>query len=185
MSQDIRELHEQVKKDLSSLLEGQGTLREALGFDADQIASIAVLCRELVEQGKLDDAQTILEGIVLLDPQNGYLHTCLGSVYVQKGLKDAARAEYAYALKLDANDIAANTYYAELLIEQGDLERAASYLQKAVELDPEANDPFANRARTLAMMVAAVAREVETKGPAALEEIRQRMAFIQQEEGNA
>lgn len=185
MSDDIRALHEQVKKDLDALLQGHDTLRDALGFDQEQIIAIALLCRELAEQGKLDDAQTILEGMVLIDPQNAYLHTCLGSVYMQKGIKDGARAEYAYALKLDPNDIAANTYLGELAIEQGDLDTAAGYLEKAVAQDPEANDPFANRARTLAMLVAAVAKEIDARGPAAVEEIKQRMALIQQEEGNA
>lgn len=182
---DMKQLHDDVKRDLAAVLQGANTLREALGFDDEQITAIALLCRELTEQGKLDDAQTILEGIVLLDPKNGYLHTCLGSLYVQKGLKDAARAEYSYALRQDPDDIAANTYLGELLIEEGDLAGASEYLAKAVSLDPNAEDPFANRARTLAMMVAAVAKEIEEKGPQAIEDIKQRMAFIQQQEGNA
>lgn len=177
--QDIQQMHADVVASVQEMLQGHETFKDALGLDSDSIMALAVFARELVDQGRLDDAQTLLEGLVVLEPQNGYLHTCLGALYMQKGFADAAKAELAYAVELDGDDIAANTYLGELLVDSGDLDRAVEYLRRAVELDPEARDPYANRARTLAAMVATIAREIEQKGAGALDDIRRRAAELQ------
>lgn len=178
--QELQQLHSDLVASVQTMLQGQATFKDALGLDTDGILALAVYARELADQGRLDDAQTLLEGLVVLEPQNGYLHTCLGALYMQKGFHDAARAEFLYALAHNGDDTAANTYLGELHIDAGNLEAAVDYLRRAVELDPEARDPYANRARTLAAMVATIAREVEQKGPEALEEIRRRAAELQQ-----
>lgn len=177
--QEMMQGHKELVSTVQELLGGADTFKEALGLDEEQILALAVFARELVEQGRVDDAQTLLEGLVVLDPQNGYLHTCLGAIYMQKGFNDAAMAEFLYALKQDDSDVAAATYLGELYLDAGDLESSVKYLQIAVDLDPEGRDPYANRARTLAALVATIAREVQEKGPEALEEIRQRAAMLQ------
>lgn len=183
MDHELQQMHEDLKKGLAELLGGHSNLLDALGFDRDKVNALALFSRELVDQGKISDAQTILEGLVMLDPQNNYVHSCLGAIYMRQGQSDAALVELAYALKLDPTDMAANTHLGELFLERGDLEKSADHLRKAIEADPNGSDPFANRARTLAMMVAAIAREVQEKGPGALDEIRSRVSFL--EEGNA
>ncbi|MCS7311892.1 MAG: tetratricopeptide repeat protein [Acidobacteria bacterium] len=74
----------------------------------------------------------------------------------------------------------AHTYAGELALEAGDVEAAVEHFQKAVELDPEGKDPFANRARTLSYITAHILREIETKGPQVLQEILQQAQQIQQ-----
>lgn len=177
--QELSDLHNDLVTTMNEMLQGHDTFKEALGLDEERILALAVFARELVEQGRLDDAQTLLEGLVVLDPQNGYLHTCLGALYMQKGYDDAAMAEFHYALEQDATDVAANTYLGEIYLEEGDLESSVTYLQAAVNADPEGNDPYANRARTLAALVVTIAQEVEAKGPAAMEEIKQRAALLE------
>ena len=179
-NQEIQELHTQLVATVQEMLGGHDSFREAIGLDDEQILALAVFARELVDQGRLDDAQTMLEGLVVLDPQNGYLHTCLGALYMQKGFNDAAILEFAYALKQDAQDVAAATYLGELYLEAGELEEAVKYLEKAVALDPDARDPYANRARMLAALVATIAREVQEKGSSALQDLRQRAAMMQE-----
>ena len=178
--QGIQELHTQLVATVDELLAGHDSFREAMGLDDEQVLALAVFARELVDQGRLDDAQTMLEGLVVLDPQNGYLHTCLGALYMQKGFNDAAIIEFAYALRQDAEDVAAATYLGELYLEAGELEEAVKYLEQAVNLDPEARDPYANRARMLAALVATIAREVQEKGPSALNDLQQRAAMLQE-----
>jgi tetratricopeptide (TPR) repeat protein len=182
--QEVQELHTQLVATVNEMLGGHDTFRDAMGLDEEQILALAVFARELVDQGRLDDAQTMLEGLVVLDPKNGYLHTCLGALYMQKGFNDAAILELAYALRQDPQDVAAATYLGELYLEAGELDEAVKYLEKAVALDPDARDPYANRARMLAALVATIAREVQEKGPAALEDLQQRAAMLQ-EMGNA
>lgn len=183
-TQEVQELHTQLVSTVNEMLGGKDSFRDALGIDDEQVLALAVFARELVDQGRLDDAQTMLEGLVVLDPQNGYLHTCLGALYMQKGFNEAAAVEFAYALHRDDKDIAAATYLGELYLEAGDLEGAVQYLEQAVNLDPEQRDPYANRARMLAALVATIAREVQDKGPDALKDLQQRAAMLQ-EMGNA
>jgi predicted TPR repeat methyltransferase len=66
-----------------------------------------------------------------------------------------------------------------LALEAGEVEAAVQHFQKAVELDPEGKDPFANRARTLSLLVATIAKEVQAKGPGVLHEILQQAQQIQ------
>ncbi|HVS02008.1 MAG TPA: tetratricopeptide repeat protein [Thermoanaerobaculia bacterium] len=176
----MQELHTQLVGTVNEMLGGQETFRDALGLEEENILALAVFARELVDQGRLDDAQTLLEGLVVLDPQNGYLHTCLGALYMQKGFHDSAIVEFRYALRQDPDDVAANTYLGELYLEAGDLDASVTYLERAVSLDPPGQDPYANRARTLAALVATIAREVQEKGPEALEDLQQRAAMLQQ-----
>ena len=68
-------------------------------------------------------------GGVVLDPQNGYLHTCLGALYMQKGFNDAAIIEFAYALRQDPQDVAAAT------VVPGDGGRYASPCHRPAGLD--------------------------------------------------
>jgi Flp pilus assembly protein TadD len=177
---EIQQMHADIVSSVQEMLQGHETFKDALGLDNDNILALAVYARELVDNGRLDDAQTLLEGLVVLDPQNAYLHTCLGALYMQKGYAEHAKAEFLYALSLDDADTAANTYLGELHVEGGNLEAAVKYLTRAVELDPESRDPYANRARTLAAMVSTIAREVAQKGEGALEDIRRRAAELQQ-----
>lgn len=179
-TQEVQELHTQLVSTVGEMLGGHETFRDALGLDDEQILALAVFARELVDQGRLDDAQTMLEGLVVLDPQNAYLHTCLGALYMQKGFNDAAMLELTYALHRDPKDVAAATYLGELFLEAGDLEGAVKYLEQAVNLDPEGKDPYANRARMLAALVATIAREVQEKGPDALKDLQQRAAMLQE-----
>jgi tetratricopeptide (TPR) repeat protein len=172
---EVQQMHADVVSSVQEMLQGHETFKDALGLDNENILALAVYARELVDNGRLDDAQTLLEGLVVLDPQNPYLHTCLGALYMQKGYAEHAKAEFLYSLSLDDSDIAANTYLGELHVEA-----AVKYLTRAVELDPESRDPYANRARTLAAMVSTIAREVAEKGEGALEDIRRRAAELQQ-----
>jgi tetratricopeptide (TPR) repeat protein len=183
MDHELQQLHENLKKSLADMLGGHDNLRDAMGLDSERVTALALYARELVDQGRLADAQTLLEGLVMLDPQNAYVHTCLGALYMQLKENDAAIAELGYAARLDPTDTAANTHLGELLLERGEFDASADYLRKAIEADPKGEDPFANRARTLAMMVATIAREVQERGPQALDEIRSRVSFIS--EGNA
>ncbi len=162
---------EELKARMKQLMAGHDTLAEAIGISLEDILALSVVARQLAEQGQLDDAQTLMEGLVALDPQNPFLHTGLGCVYMQKNLNDAALSSFQVALGYDAQDVAAYTFAGEICLEKGWIEPAIDYFQKAVALDPEGKDPYANRARTSALLVSTIAKEVQQKGPGVLQEI--------------
>ncbi len=170
---------ETLRERLQALLQGHDNLVDALGMSLEDILALTLVAQQLVQQGQLDEAQRLLEGLVAVDPENPYLHTCLGTVYMQKGMDDEARAAFGVALAFNPEDIVAHTYAGELALEAGDVEAAVEHFQKAVELDPEGQDPFANRARTLSLLVATIAKEVQAKGPGVLQEILEQAKQVQ------
>ncbi len=179
-NEEIMKTHQELVSTLKELLGEHETFKEALQMDEQKIMALALYARDLADKGQMDEAQTILEGLVVLDPQNPYLHTVLGTLYFHKDLKDAAKVELLYALKLDPEDTAALAYLGEIYLHEGNLEEALKMFEKAVSLDPEGKDPFANRARALSAIVATLAKEVEEKGEDALKDIEERMKMLEE-----
>ncbi|MEM7049989.1 MAG: tetratricopeptide repeat protein [Acidobacteriota bacterium] len=177
---EIEAVHAELRKAIDGFLEGQ-TPHEAIGLDSDRILAMALYAHELADQGRPDSARLLLQTLAGLEPDNAYLHSCLGALQMQMSDKEEAVVSLRRALDLDPNDIAAATNLGELALEKGDLESAAALLERAVTLDPEGRDPHANRARSLAMVVVAVAKEIEEKGPGALDEIRARIVRLENE----
>lgn len=137
---------------------GDGRWDEALGLDPEAVSALIQTARQLAEQGRLDETQTLLEGLVVLYPQEAYLHTALGCVYMRKGWVEDAVAAFQCALVRDPADVAAHAYLGELYLTQGRVAAALPHLQAAVEADPGGTHPYANRARLLSGLVANLAR---------------------------
>ncbi|HPM42048.1 MAG TPA: tetratricopeptide repeat protein, partial [bacterium] len=71
--------------------------------------------------------------------------------------------EYTQAIELDSGDLVSLTNRGEILLQHGLLEEARADLRKAVELDPEEKDKFANRARVLLHHMEETGKEGEKK----------------------
>lgn len=182
---DVEALEKVREELIAALLQGHDSVLGALGLDDNAILAMALYARQLGEEGRLETARDLLETLSSLAPENSYVYCCLGSACMQLGEHENATNALKRAVELDPNDITANTHLGELALEAGDLESAAQYLKKAVSLDPEGKDPFANRARGLAVAVVTVARTVQEKGPEALEALRSRLAQVKQMEAQA
>ena len=178
-SQELKKFRDQL---LQTFLRGQSSFEQALGLSEENILGMALYARQLAEEGQLEDARELLASLAQFEPQLGYVYTCLGAVEMQLDDADAAIQALHRALELTPDDIAANTHLGELYLEQGKFDRSAEYFRAAVDLDPEGSDPFANRARALASIVVAVAKEVDERGSDALDEMRGRIAQLQASE---
>ena len=115
----------------------------------DEILGLAATARRCAENGRLEEALSILNGLIAADPRNAYLHTCVGCVLMQLDRTAEAREAFDKALGLDPRDVAALTYAGELAFEAQELPLALERLGAAIALDPEGRNPYANRARTL------------------------------------
>jgi tetratricopeptide (TPR) repeat protein len=126
---------------------------EAVRVASDEVLALAHVARQSAEQGRLDDARMLLEGLIALEPRFAYLQTCLGCVYMRMGRNDEALVWFEDALALDPKDVAAHTYAGELRLERGETALAVTHLESAIGLDPDGRNAFANRARTLRLTV--------------------------------
>ncbi|HEY1097581.1 MAG TPA: tetratricopeptide repeat protein [Myxococcota bacterium] len=138
---------------------GEITWAELTGLTMQEAYSFAEIAYNLFEQGKYDQAQTIVEGLVISNPYDGYFHGLLGAIYGRKGMHEEAQEEYTIAVDLDPTNISAFVNRAEILLQHGDIEKALKDLKKAIELDPKGEKPFGVRARALAAATASVLEE--------------------------
>lgn len=147
------------EENLTKFVLGEITWAELTGLTMQDAYAFAEIAFNLFEQGKYDQAQTIVEGLVISNPYDGYFHSLLGSIYGRKGMHEEAQEEYSIALELNPNDLASHVNRAEILLQHGEIEKALMDLKHAVELDPKGEQPFGIRARALAQATASVLEE--------------------------
>jgi len=134
---------------------GEVTLGQLYGITIEEAYSIAEIGYTMLEQGRLKDAQTVYQGLVLANPYDAYFHAVLGTIYQKLGMIDGAIEEYTLALGLDPSNVEAYVNRGELMIQKGNFAQAAIDFKSAIDLDPDCENPVANRARALAAIVAA------------------------------
>jgi len=134
---------------------GELTLGQLYGISIEESYSVAEIGYTMMEQGRLKDAQTVFQGLVISNPYDGYFHAVLGTIYQKLGMVEGAIEEYTLAIGLDPANVEAYVNRGELLIQKGYFEQAAVDFKKAMDLDPTRENPAANRARALAAIVAA------------------------------
>ena len=146
-------------ENLTKFVLGEITWAELTGLTMQDAYSFAEIAYNLFEQGKYDQAQTIVEGLVISNPYDGYFHSLLGSIYGRKGMHEEAQEEYSIAIELNPSDLASHVNRAEILLQHGEIEKALMDLKKAVDLDPKGDQPFGIRARALAQATVSVLEE--------------------------
>lgn len=127
----------------------------SLAAPGAEILALAAVARQAADLGRLEDARTLLEGLVLLEPGSAYLQTCLGCVFMRLDCNTEALECFDTALACDPRDVAAHTFAGELRLDAGQVEAAARHFDTAVSLDPQGRNAHANRARTLRLLAAA------------------------------
>lgn len=127
------------------------TIRERLSITRQEFAEMGRVGAMHYQQGNLEKAQTIFEGLVELDPESPDARAALGALLTLKQEDDAAAAHLTKAVELDPTEIAPYVNLGEVFIRQRRIEAALENLKKAIELDPDEKDPGANRARAMVL----------------------------------
>jgi tetratricopeptide (TPR) repeat protein len=162
-------LGQKAKEALVAGASGQKTWGEILGINAGQAYNMAQMGYRLLQQGQIDDARTMFQGLATLNPKDPYMHLALGSCYHRCDAIDAAIAEYSKAIELNPKLANAYANRGELHIQKKEPEKAFQDLKKAVDLDPKGQDPSTIRARAILATAAAKvqAKASTAKAPAA------------------
>lgn len=134
----------------------------ALGMKPEDIQNIGKLGAMYYEQGNLDKAQTIFEGLVEADSENSGAQSALGALYTRRGDLDSALKHLDKAIELDDTQIAPFVNRGEVHLRQQNLEAAVADLKRAIKLDPQEKDTGANRARAI---VLGIYQEIESQRP--------------------
>lgn len=152
-----------IEEAVKGFLTGDLTLAQLEGMTAENLYAIADLGYDLLEEGKLTEAQKIFEGLNVYNPFDSYFHSALGSIYQKQGKKEEALKRYQAALELYPEDINSWTNAGELMLGMAGeyhatgrsddavslFEGAINAFRKSLELDPEGATGSALRARAL------------------------------------
>lgn len=137
-------------KRLVAIANGELTWAEAIGLTRAEAYGLASSAQRLLDVGQIDKARKVLEGLLVLNPKDGYFHSVVGALLGQKGDDDGALSHYNQAIALDDTNLAALVNRAELHLRRGDIAPALDDLVKATKLDPKGSTPLGKRALVLA-----------------------------------
>lgn len=127
------------------------TIREKLSITQDEFTEMGRVGAMHYQQGNLEKARTIFEGLVELDPDSADAQAALGALFTLQQEDDLAVEHLKAAVELDPEGIAPYVNLGEVFIRQRRIEDALANLRKAIELDPDELDPGANRARAMVL----------------------------------
>ena len=148
------------KEKVEKFKKGEIKFGQIFDIDAKEVASIMLTGHTLYNEGRLEDAQKVFEGLSVLDGRNPYVHGILGAIYQKQGKNDVAIARYTLALNIYPQDVNSLTNRGEIYLKLGKFKEAAADFKKAIDLDPNRKNPSANRARMLVMLTGNVGSRV-------------------------
>ncbi len=134
---------------LQRVIDGTAPLNAFIGLGPDQVQAIAAIGYTSYEQGKIEEAEEIFQGLIALDSTKYFGYAGLGAIALSRGDVEAAHEHLSAALARNPDEPTVLSNLGEVLLRQGKAEEAAAAFQKALTLDPDGRDPGANRARAI------------------------------------
>jgi predicted TPR repeat methyltransferase len=98
------------------------------------------------QQGRLAQAQALIERAIAVQPAEAMFHNNLGNVCAEAGRLQEAERHYLHALELDGQRVDALNNLGVLLSHRGQADGAAQVLQRVLELAPDFRDARQNLA---------------------------------------
>lgn len=147
------EIERGVKK-VEDFIDGKMGWAELFNFTPEMLFQMAEFGFMQFKQGRYPDAERVFKALTLLDFNNAYYHSVMGSILQRQKRYGEAIAEYTQALELDPKDVVALVNRGEIFMRHGLNDDAAGDFKGAIGADPEGTDRFANRARMLLQQLA-------------------------------
>lgn len=147
-------------ENIAKFIRGEMTWAQVQGIGIKQAYDMAEMGYQLFLQGRNSDAQKIFEGLIVLNPYDGYFHSVLGSIFARSGQADKAVQEYSIAINLDPKDPQVLVNRAELELGKGLFEDALNDLKAAIALDPDGQNSAVIRAKALASATVSMITEI-------------------------
>ena len=132
----------------------RGKAKDEMRVASPEVYALASVARQYADHGREGEARKLLDGLLVLEPDDAYLHTALGCVLLRLAEEAEALRHFDEALRLDPRDAAAHTYAGELRLRRGEPKAGLAHLEAAIALDPDGRNRYSNRARTLRLVAA-------------------------------
>jgi len=138
---------------LARWAEGKTTLREIKQYSDDELYAISHVGYFFLMQGKNDEARTLFEGLVAVDPRNDYYYRALGLIFQKLGENERALNQYAYAIRINPSSPYAYVNRAEIHILMGNAGLAEVDLRHALERMGHKDEQLSKKAWALLKVV--------------------------------
>jgi tetratricopeptide (TPR) repeat protein len=125
-------------------LNGRASLGAAGGWTAEEIRLVADLGYALAEQGRIQEALTVFQGLAAVAPATAYFQTALGTLWLRMGEPARALEHLDAALGADPQDLSALVNRAEAHLQLGERQRAIRDLEAATALGDALRDENAH-----------------------------------------
>jgi Flp pilus assembly protein TadD len=140
---------QRIDKLLPEWAAGRVSLKELKGYSDDELYAIAHTAYFFLMQGKNEEAKTLFEGLVAVDPRNDYYYRALGVIFHKLGETERAARQFTYALRVNPRAAAAYVNRAEVYLTQGKFADAANDLRQAIGMCGPKEAALARKARAL------------------------------------
>lgn len=111
----------------------RSTLKEIKGYKDDELFSIAHIGYFFLMEGRSNEARTIFEGLIAINPRNDYYYRALGVIFHKLGEYERAIRQFSYAIRISPKSPHAYVNRAEMYLSQERHEQAGRDLKSALE----------------------------------------------------
>lgn len=134
---------------IKDFLEGKIGWADVFHFTPEQTFQLAEMGYNHFKLGRYQDAERFFKVLTILDWDNFYYHSMLGSILQRQKRDGEAIVEYSQAIESNPNDMVSLTNRGEIFMKHGWMKDAQRDFEKAIGLDPREENQWANRSRTL------------------------------------
>lgn len=134
---------------IKDYLDGKIGWAELFNFTPQMLLQMAEFGFMQFKVGRYQDAERVFKVLTVLDWNNHYYHSMMGTILQRQKRYGEAIAEYTQAIELFPQDIVSHTNRGEIFMLHGLLTEAEEDLKKAVSFDPKGENKWANRSRML------------------------------------
>ena len=138
---------------LYKFLEDKVSLAELKGISRDQLFKVAEAGFIKFKHGRIEEAEKIFQGLIILDHRNAYFHAVMGAIHQKRHRMVEAIVEYTQALRLNRKDVTTYVNRGEVYLRSRNYRKAAEDFRTAILLDPNGANLWANRARSLVIAI--------------------------------
>jgi len=134
---------------IKDYIDGKIGWAELFNFTPQMLFQMAEFGYLQFKTGRYQDAERIFKVLTVLDWNNHYYHSMMGTILQRQKRYGEAIAEYTQAIELNPQDIISHTNRGEIFMLHGLLTEAEADFNKAVGFDSKGENRWANRARML------------------------------------
>ncbi|MCX6898653.1 MAG: tetratricopeptide repeat protein [Verrucomicrobia bacterium] len=148
ISADLEPLMDQARELYSrqQFEEAAAKYREILKLNPENISCLSNLAVIRFQQGRLEDAEHLLNRALQIAPNDAYSHATVGIIYFKQDRFDDAVEELTRSLKLNSDNAEARNYLGLACWKKGRSSAAEQELRRAIEIRPDYADAHYNLA---------------------------------------